>query len=52
MVFLPCLVSDGNFGASRITSGIRAQGLKPGTISMGHMMGRPGNKSSGLHGLM
>jgi hypothetical protein len=26
--------------------------LEPGTISMGHMMGRPSNKSSGSHGLM
>ncbi len=26
-------------------------GFSPGTISMGHMVGRPGNKSSGSHGV-
>ncbi len=39
-------------GLHTLTSGIRAQDLKLGTISMGHMVGRPGNKSSGSHGLM
>ena len=31
-----------------VTSGIRTQGFEPGTISMGHMVGRLDNKSSGV----
>ena len=39
-------------GLRTLTSGIRAQGLEPRTISMGHVMGMSGNKTSGSHGLM